>query len=217
MQSTWKGKQAQAQGSLTAPVVPSPQWGGGETCLYFFSFLFFLKIYLFIIICKYTVAVFRHSRRGRQISLRMVVSHHVVAGIWTPDLWKNSRVLLPTEPSHQQPLYFFSPSSFCLLFVSASPWGYTSQEARSLWWAGEVVRAASCLCALPSDFLCRCSFSAGCKLPDYGSRRPFLTPASPGSFCPAAWLSPSLLLLNFLVGVVLSATAGLKISRHTRP
>jgi hypothetical protein len=28
--------------------------------------LFFLKIYLFIT-CKYTVAVFRHSRRGRQI------------------------------------------------------------------------------------------------------------------------------------------------------
>ena len=49
-----------------------------------FSFLFFfflfLKIYLFII-CKYTVAVFRHTRRGRQILLRMVVSHHVVAGI----------------------------------------------------------------------------------------------------------------------------------------
>jgi hypothetical protein len=43
-------------------------------------FLFFLKIYLFII-CKYTVAVFRHTRRGRQILLLMVVSHHVVAGI----------------------------------------------------------------------------------------------------------------------------------------
>jgi hypothetical protein len=44
-------------------------------------FIFFsLKIYLFII-CKYTVAVFRHSRRGRQILLQMVVSHHVVAGI----------------------------------------------------------------------------------------------------------------------------------------
>jgi hypothetical protein len=42
---------------------------------------FFLKIYLFII-CKYTVAVFRHSRRGCQILLQMVVvSHHVVAGI----------------------------------------------------------------------------------------------------------------------------------------
>jgi hypothetical protein len=33
------------------------------------------------IICKYTVALFRHTRRGRQISLWMVVSHHVVAGI----------------------------------------------------------------------------------------------------------------------------------------
>jgi hypothetical protein len=32
-------------------------------------------------ICKYTVAVFRHTRRERQISLWMVVSHHVVAGI----------------------------------------------------------------------------------------------------------------------------------------
>jgi hypothetical protein len=61
---------------------------------------FFLKIYLFII-CKYIVAVFRHSRRGSQISLQVVVSHHVVAGIWTPDLRKSSWVLLPTEPSHQ--------------------------------------------------------------------------------------------------------------------
>jgi hypothetical protein len=36
---------------------------------------------LFIIINKYTVAVFRHTRRGSQISLRVIVSHHVVAGI----------------------------------------------------------------------------------------------------------------------------------------
>jgi hypothetical protein len=43
-------------------------------------YLFFLKIYLFII-CKYTIAVLRYSRRGHQISLWMVVSHHVVAGI----------------------------------------------------------------------------------------------------------------------------------------
>jgi hypothetical protein len=42
-------------------------------------FFFFLNIYLFII-CKYTVAVFKHSRRGNQISLQMAVSHHVVAG-----------------------------------------------------------------------------------------------------------------------------------------
>jgi hypothetical protein len=29
---------------------------------------FFLKKDLFIVICKYTVAVFRHTRRGQQIS-----------------------------------------------------------------------------------------------------------------------------------------------------
>jgi hypothetical protein len=77
----------------------------------FFSFLFFFFfIYLFIylfIYYKYTVAVFRHSGRGRQISLRVVLSHHVVAGIWTLDLRKNSQVLLPTEPSHQPPLVLF--------------------------------------------------------------------------------------------------------------
>jgi hypothetical protein len=42
-------------------------------------FCFVLKIYLSII-CKYTVAVLRRTRRGHQISLRVVVSHHVVAG-----------------------------------------------------------------------------------------------------------------------------------------
>jgi hypothetical protein len=41
---------------------------------------------LFIIIHKYTVVFFRHTRRGHQISLWVVVSHHVVAGIWTRDL-----------------------------------------------------------------------------------------------------------------------------------
>jgi hypothetical protein len=47
-----------------------------------FSLLFFIYLFIYLfIICKYTVAVLRHSRRGRQISLRMVVSHHVVAGI----------------------------------------------------------------------------------------------------------------------------------------
>jgi hypothetical protein len=45
-----------------------------KCCFFFFKDLF-------IIICKYTEAVFRHTRRGSQILLRMVVSHHVVAGI----------------------------------------------------------------------------------------------------------------------------------------
>jgi hypothetical protein len=62
---------------------------------------FFLRFIYLLYVSKYTVSVFRHSRRGGQILLQMVVSHHVVAGIWTLDLRKNSRVLLPTEPSHQ--------------------------------------------------------------------------------------------------------------------
>jgi hypothetical protein len=45
-----------------------------------FFFLDLFIIYRYMYICKYTVAVFRHSRRGSQISLQMVVSHHVVAG-----------------------------------------------------------------------------------------------------------------------------------------
>jgi hypothetical protein len=45
-----------------------------------FVFVFFFKD-LFIITSKYTVAVFRYTKRGRQISLWMVVSHYVVAGI----------------------------------------------------------------------------------------------------------------------------------------
>jgi hypothetical protein len=69
------------------------------------SFFFFFFLNLFIIICKYTVAVFRHTRRGSQILLKVVVSHHVVAGIWTLDLRKSSRVLLPAEPSHQPPVW----------------------------------------------------------------------------------------------------------------
>ena len=71
------------------------------------KYAFFFKIYLFIY-CKYTVALLRHSRRGSHISLRMVVSHHVVAGIWTPDLRKSSRLLLPTEPSHQPCIFYLS-------------------------------------------------------------------------------------------------------------
>ena len=50
--------------------------------LYFFKevawdFLFFVFVFY---VYEYTVAVFRHTRRGHQILLQMVVSHHVVAG-----------------------------------------------------------------------------------------------------------------------------------------
>ena len=42
--------------------------------------VFFFKICLFYVY-EYTVAIFRHTRRGHQIPLQMVVSHHVIAGI----------------------------------------------------------------------------------------------------------------------------------------
>jgi hypothetical protein len=41
------------------------------------------NIYLFIYLFyayEYTIVLFRHTRRGHQIPLQMVVSHHVVAG-----------------------------------------------------------------------------------------------------------------------------------------
>jgi len=40
---------------------------------------FFKDLFIYYI-CKYTVAVFRHPRRGHRTPLQMVVSHHVVAG-----------------------------------------------------------------------------------------------------------------------------------------
>jgi hypothetical protein len=105
---------------------------------------FFLKIYLFII-CKYTVAVFRHSRRGRQILLQMVVSHHVVAGIWTLDLWKSSRVLLPTEPSHQPPLCILNNIARNIESKNWSELFFLGW--RPHWWA--MVSADSFLCLYP--------------------------------------------------------------------
>jgi hypothetical protein len=44
------------------------------------SFFKIKEIYLFIS-CTYTVTIFRHTRKWHLISLQMVVSHHVVAGI----------------------------------------------------------------------------------------------------------------------------------------
>jgi hypothetical protein len=55
--------------------------------------LFFKKIYLFYVY-EYTVAVIRHTRRGHQTPLQMVVSHHVVAGNQTQEF-------LTAEPSLQ--------------------------------------------------------------------------------------------------------------------
>jgi hypothetical protein len=45
----------------------------------FLLFLLHFKYYLFNVY-EYTVAVFRHTRRGHRIPLQMVESLHVVAG-----------------------------------------------------------------------------------------------------------------------------------------
>jgi hypothetical protein len=43
-----------------------------------FCFFVFFKTYL-LYVYEYTVAVFRHTRKGYQIPLEMVVSHHMGA------------------------------------------------------------------------------------------------------------------------------------------
>jgi hypothetical protein len=73
---------------------------------------------LFIIIHKYTVADFRHTRRGSQISLKVVVSHHVVVGIWTQDLQKSSQYSYMLSPL-TSPLNSFLYSSKLSFFLSA--------------------------------------------------------------------------------------------------
>jgi hypothetical protein len=64
---------------------------------------------LFIIIHKYTVADFKCTRRGRQISLQVVVSHHVVAGILNSEPSEKQSLLLPAEPSRQPCKGHFNP------------------------------------------------------------------------------------------------------------
>ena len=67
----------------------------GKICISFVLFCFFKDLY------QYTVAVFRHTKRGHQIPLEVVVSHYVAAGGWARDLWRNSRCSLTAEPSLQ--------------------------------------------------------------------------------------------------------------------
>jgi hypothetical protein len=60
----------------------SPHSASKEKTIQIAIFMIFKKYILFIlyIYVEYTVAVFRHTRRGHWIPLQMVASHHVVAG-----------------------------------------------------------------------------------------------------------------------------------------
>jgi hypothetical protein len=76
--------------------VKQPALPGLHQCPNFFRMLQWChcrkqySIYIFIVY-EYNVAVFRHTRRRHKILLQMVVSHHVVAGNWTQDLWKSNQ------------------------------------------------------------------------------------------------------------------------------
>jgi hypothetical protein len=54
-----------------------------NTTRMFYNNIFLKKRFVCLFVClmyEYTVAVFRHTRRGHRIPLQMVVSYHVVAG-----------------------------------------------------------------------------------------------------------------------------------------
>jgi hypothetical protein len=54
---------------------------GAQLTLTFFKKDLFIYLFIyFIYMNEHTVAIFRHTRRGHQIPLQIVVSHHVVAG-----------------------------------------------------------------------------------------------------------------------------------------
>jgi hypothetical protein len=66
-----------ARATQRNPVSKNKQTKKLKSC--FLKDLFKKFIYLFYVY-EYTVAVFRHTRRGHKIPIQMVVSHHVVAG-----------------------------------------------------------------------------------------------------------------------------------------
>jgi hypothetical protein len=94
-----------------------------------FVCLFVVCLFLILFnIFEYTVTVFTHTRRGHQIPLQMVVSHHVVTANWTQDLWKNIQCnsLLSHLSSPSMSILRAMFSLLLPLFVPAS--------SECLWW-----------------------------------------------------------------------------------
>jgi hypothetical protein len=106
--------------------------------------------FIFIIINKYNVAVFRRTRRGCLISLWVVVSHHVVAGIWTQDLWKSSQCSYTlnhlTSPKKDTFLFVCFALFFKTGFLSLCSPGCPRTLCRPGW---PGTQKSACLC-LPS-------------------------------------------------------------------
>jgi hypothetical protein len=89
---------------------------------------------------EYTVAVFRHTRRGYQIPLQMVVSHHVVAGPL-----EEQSVFLTTKPSLQLPWVFLSCKTNKNFLMNPLPFLFET----------EFMCVCVCVCVYPWNLLCR--------------------------------------------------------------
>jgi hypothetical protein len=94
---------------------------------------------LFIIIHKYIVAVFRYARRRCQVSLRVVVRHHVVAGIWTQDLQKSSQCSYWLSHLTSPLLFIFN----CSVYASVSP-AVKLNSSKHLLFVVNIWRAETC-------------------------------------------------------------------------
>jgi hypothetical protein len=97
------------------------KYKGRLFCLLWFDFVFVFvfKSYLFII-CKYTVAVFRHTRREHQISLHLITDGRVLpCGCWDLNSGPSEEqsVLLTAEPSLRPPVFVSGFFFFCLFLV----------------------------------------------------------------------------------------------------
>jgi hypothetical protein len=80
-------------------------------CLFVCLFCFVLSCLRFISlfnVCEYIVAPLRHTRRGRCIPLQMDLSHFVVAGNRTQNLWKSSLNLWAVSPAPSKYVFFFN-------------------------------------------------------------------------------------------------------------
>jgi hypothetical protein len=93
------------------------------TCLLLFPDIYlstFLKkifIYLFNVY-DCTVAIFRHTRRGHQIPLQMVMSPNVVAWTWTQNLWKSSQCSYPLSHISSSPDYILMMQCIYSVWIS---------------------------------------------------------------------------------------------------
>jgi hypothetical protein len=70
----WDQKDGSLVNSASSSFTSSSSSSSSSSPFFFLRFIYLFYVY------EYTVAVFRHIRRGHQIPLQMVVSHHVVTG-----------------------------------------------------------------------------------------------------------------------------------------